>query len=558
LVTPPAALRRYLPLVSAQQPEQESTAHAGGSKSPPPGFIASARLVAGLTVVSRFAGLARDAICSRIFGAGPVWSAFALAFLLPNLFRRLFGEGALTASFVPEYARLLKHDPGLAHRFASAMFAGVMLALALATLIGEALLYLLLTRTELGESGGLTIRLAMVMLPYLVLVCGAATLGGMLQTHARFGPTAASPILLNLAIIVGASVWGWRIGAPLERTAMVIALSVLVAGVLQLAWSLWALRGHARWGMDFTGVGPSVRTVTGRMLPVIIGLGALQLNTLLDGLIAGWPVLVGPTIALPFVGVTDYPLDESSNAVLFFAQRLYQFPLGVFGVALATAVFPTLSRHADEPAEFMRTLRRGVRLTLFIGVPASVGLVLVRHDLPTVILRGGNFGEADVARVSTVLVGYAPAIWAYALTHTLARAYYALGDMRTPMRVALAMVAANVALNLVLIWPLREAGLAWSTSICAIFQCAALALLLRRRTGEQAFDRQTLGAVGRCFAGAAAMGLALVALHLLVPPPETWSGSLLRLAATVGLGASVYFAFSKALRMPETKWAMER
>lgn len=542
----------------AQQREQEDTAHAEGSDRPRPGFIASARLVAGLTVLSRFAGLARDAICSRIFGAGPVWSAFALAFLLPNLFRRLFGEGALTASLVPEYARLLKQDPALAHRFASAMFAGVMLALALATLLGEGLLYLLLTRTPMGETGGLTIRLAMVMLPYLVLVCGAATLGGMLQTHARFGPTAASPILLNLAIIIGASVWGWRLAAPLEHTAMVIAVGVLVAGVLQLVWSLWALRGHARWTLDFTGVGPSVRTVTGRMAPVIVGLGALQLNTLLDGLIAGWPVLVGPTITLPWLGQTDYPLDQSSNAVLFFAQRLYQFPLGVFAVALATAVFPTLSRHADEPIEFMRTLRRGVRLTLFIGVPASVGLVLVRSDLPTVILRGGNFGEADVARVSWVLVGYAPAIWAYALTHTLARAYYALGDMRTPMRVALVMVAANVALNLVLIWPLREAGLAWSTSVCAIGQCAALALLLRRRTHEQAFDRRTRAAVARCFACAIAMGAALVALHLAVPAPETWSGSLLRLAATVAVGAGAYFACSKALRMPETTWLMER
>jgi len=165
-----------------------------------PGFAAGFRVVSGLTVVSRISGLARDAACSRIFGAGPVWSAFAFAFLIPNLFRRLFGEGALSAAFVPLYAQTLKRDPAQADRYASAVLAATLAGLGLIMLIGEALILVLLTATPMGESGGLALRLTMIMLPYMPMVCATALLGGMLQCRDRFGPTASAPIVLNLAL----------------------------------------------------------------------------------------------------------------------------------------------------------------------------------------------------------------------------------------------------------------------------------------------------------------------------------------------------------------------
>ncbi|HCT45480.1 MAG TPA: murein biosynthesis integral membrane protein MurJ, partial [Phycisphaerales bacterium] len=176
-------------------------------------------------------------------------------------------------------------------------------------------------------------------------------------------------------------------------------------------------------------------------------------------------------------------LDASSNAILFYAQRLYQFPLGVFGIAVATAAFPALSRVAGDSVRFGEMLTRGLRLSLFIGVPASVGLLLVGEALIRVLYSGGGdgFSEAGVSRASAVLAGYALAVWAYSLNQLLTRAFYARGDTRTPMTVALGMVGVNICLNLVLIWWLREAGLAWSTAVCAVGQTVLLLWMANRK-----------------------------------------------------------------------------
>lgn len=538
---------------SPPAPTRASRRHDAGG-----GFVAAARTVAGVTALSRVFGLVRDAVCSRIFGAGPVWSAFAFAFVIPNLFRRLFGEGALAAAFIPEYARLREQDPPLADRFASATTALLLLLLAGLTLLGELLLLTLLRTLEFDQAGALAIRLTMVMLPFMPLVCMTALLGGVLQTHDRFAPTAAAPILLNVGMIGGALLGGALLGAALETTAMLVAIGVVLAGVAQVAWSLHALRGRMRWTRVFDGARAPLRTLLKRMGPSVVALGALQLSTLIDALIASWPILVGPTITLPLLGERAYPLDEASNAVLFFTQRLYQFPLGVFGVALATAVFPALARAARDAPLFGATLARGVRLALFIGIPASVGLIAVRTDLARVILGGGLFGASDVQRVSLTLLGYAPGVWAYATTQVYTRSFFALGDTLTPMRVALITVGANLILNLALIWPLGEAGLAWSTSITGAGQCLALALLARRRAHA---DHSVLWrSAGWTCALAAAMALALAGASLVWPSPASpaWAISLLRLLTLVALGGGVFVALALAASRPELRWLAQR
>jgi putative peptidoglycan lipid II flippase len=514
--------------------------------------------VAGVTILSRIAGLARDAVCSRIFGAGPVWSAFAFAFVIPNLFRRLFGEGALSAAFIPAYARLRGEDPALADRFATATALLLTAGLAGLTLLGEIALLMVLRLAPLDESGALAIRLTMVMLPFMPLVCLTALLGGMLQTHGRFAPTAAAPILLNVAMIGGALLGALVMRASLEITAVLVAIGVVIAGGAQVAWSLAALRGRSMWTRAFSGASGPLRTMGRRMGPSIVALGALQVNTLLDALIASWPILVGSTIALPFLGVREYPLDEASNAVLFFTQRLYQFPLGVFGVALATAVFPALARAAGDSRLFGATLRRGVRLALFIGIPASVGLIAVRTDLARVILGGGLFEASDVERVSFTLLGYAPGVWAYATTQVYARAFFARGDTVTPMRVALATVGANLALNLILIWPLGEAGLAWSTSITAAGQCLALAVLAPRGEGSQRDDLWRSAGWSAGLSGMMAVALAALGALWAGGVDPSWGESLVRLAAFVGAGAVVFLGGAALARRPETGWLLER
>jgi putative peptidoglycan lipid II flippase len=239
-----------------------------------------------------------------------------------------------------------------------------------------------------------------------------------------------------------------------------------------------------------------------------------------------------------------------------FAQRLYQFPLGVFGIALATAIFPALARQADDQQGFTETLRRGLRLVVFIGLPASVGLVLVRRPLAAVLLQGGAFGPDDSARVARVLLGYASGVWAYSMIHLLTRAMYARGDARTPVKVACVVVVLNVALNCTLIWtPLREAGLAWSTAVCAVIQVAALLWRTQSSVGR-VVDAPVRSSWFRTAALTVLMALAVGVLMAGIPPTQRWAASLAALLGAVALGAGVVLAGAAALRMQEPRWAM--
>ncbi|HMN96826.1 MAG TPA: murein biosynthesis integral membrane protein MurJ [Phycisphaerales bacterium] len=549
-----------------------------------------ARTVSTLTLLSRVTGLARDAVLSRVFGIGPVMDAFAFAFMLPNLFRRLFGEGALSAAFLPIYARLDRDDPKAARRFAAAVVAGLVVALAGLALLGEGVLWVLSAR--LGHDH-LTLRLMMITLPYMPLVCLVAILGAMLQVHGRFAPTAAAPILLNGAIVVAALGSGWIVAdgllpagdsgdpARLAGRAAIVAASIVVAGALQVAWSLLALRNqsaHAsgpswwqawselwRRGGALDAPRSAFREMLAKAGPMILGLGVLQVNTFVDGLIASWPSSVGPTI----FGV-DYPLASGALAALGYAQRLYEFPLGVFGIAVATAIFPLLARQANDPAAFVATVRHGLRLVIFIGLPASAGLLLVATPLTATILQGGDFTAEDTRRTAFILAGYAPAVWAYSMTHTLTRGFFALGDSRTPVRLSIWMVGLNFALNVVLIWtPLREAGLAWSTAICAILQASILLRLLGRKVTTDAISGA--GAiveteVRRSWARSAlATALMCLAVWLVVDGigggrdgARSWGSEVLLLAIAVIAGIAVYSGAALGLRMPELRWAIGR
>ena len=519
-------------------------------------FAAAVRTVGGLTLLSRFGGLARDLLTARLMGDTPIGSAFMAAWAIPNLFRRLFGEGALAAAFIPEYAQLAKHDPERADQFATLTLALLTLITGCLLIAGEVLLLVLLVATGTADPDrDLSLRLIMVMLPFMPLVCIAAILGGMLQTHGRFGPTAAAPIILNALVIAAALPFFLAESPDRVQAAYWIGAAAVLAGALQVAWSLWALRGLVRWRRGFAQATAPMRRLLSRFLPVVIGMGTIQLNAFFDTLIAMWPLWVGPTI----LGIA-YPLDTSANAVLSFTQRLYQFPLGVFGIAIATAIFPLLSRHADEPAHFLATLRRGLRLSLFLGLPATAGLLLVRHDLTTVMYGGSHsaFSDEGTARAAAVLMGYAPGIWAYSLNHVATRAFYAAGDTRTPMRIALVIVAVNLALNCTLIWKLGEAGLAWSTSISAILQLILLTRFSRKLTHERTLDRPTIGGFSKTILATLAMAAAVLLVGTLLTFPATWLGSLAHLGLAVGVGGGSFFLLTLLLGQHELRWLLPR
>ncbi|NOG53383.1 MAG: murein biosynthesis integral membrane protein MurJ [Planctomycetes bacterium] len=530
--------------------------------------------MAGLTLASRFAGLARDAVCSRVFGAGPLWSAFAFAFLVPNLFRRLFGEGALTAAFLPRYTALYEKDPHTARRFARTVTTLTASTLIILVLLGEVALWIGHRQTVAASHSErtLALQLTMIMLPYMPLVCLVALLGAVLQVHGRFGPTAAAPVILNIVMISAAlaplalagSGGGQDVSPSLEWAVHLVALAVVVAGVIQLLWSILALRGakpsptREPTTTHIEPVGPEVRSMLKTMLPMLLGLGVIQLNTFFDGLIASYPVLVGPTI----FGDVAYPLDLKSNAILSFTQRLYQFPLGVFGIAIATAIFPALARAAaraagDDGHAFRQTLIRGLRLSLFISLPASIGLILVRLPLATTVFQGGNFEAADTPRIGAVLTGYAPGVCAYALIHLLTRAYYARDNATTPVRISVAMVVLNLILNVTLIWPMGEAGLAWSTSLCAWIQVIWLGARLRVIDTHGVF-RPVFSAIGPLLASSAIMTVAVFVVQWALPVSymNGWLSSTTELLALACAGIVVFMIAAKVLRQPELGWLL--
>lgn len=519
------------------------------------GALAGAiRVVFSFTLVSRFAGLAREILTARVLGDTLVGSSFAAAFLIPNLFRRLFGEGALTAAFLPEYTRLSKDDPELSRRLASLVIALLTLVTGVLTLLIAGLLTLTLAGGWAPAEAELSIRLTILMIPMMPMVCITAILGGMLQSHGRFGPPAAAPLLLNAFMIAAAASHFLRQDASAEGTAYVVAGAALGASVAQIIWSLVSLRPHVRWTGVFAGVGQAGRTVLTRFVPVVIGLGALQLSTVVDQVIAMWPTWVGPTMFGQPV-----PLDEASNSILSAASRFYQFPLGVFGLAVATAVFPLLNRTAGDPDAFVAMLRRGIRLSLVIGVPASVGLVLVADDLTRVMLSGGEhaFSDEGTRRAAWVLVGFAPAVWAYSLNNVVTRAFYAKGDTGTPMRVSLAAVTMAVGLNFTLIWWFREAGLAWATSISATMQCVVLMVLFARRHGP-IIDPATLRGAANILVCSGVMAALLLGLRATLPTPQGWSGHALRLGLMVPAGGIAFLVAAMVLRLPELRWLVQR
>ncbi len=361
------------------------------------------------TLASRVLGMFREIASARLFGLGPVWDAFSFAFVIPNLSRRLFGEGALSAAFLPVFARQMESDPK--PRWATIrvatrqppVFSGLLSAfLTGLVLFGELLLWGLSYVYAGHAETQLMLGLTAVMLPYALLICLAAQVTAVLHALGHFTWPALVPVVLNLCWI--ASIW---LVDPLfdpNRVAQVYALAVciVVAGVLQLGACNgrrcvgFGFRVDRRWKL----IRPAVREIVRAMLPVTLGLSITQINTVLDRLIA-WsltaPVAGEAVRALP--GGLAHPLAPGAVSALYFGERIYQFPLGVFGVALGTVLFPLLSRHAarGELGRVRDDLSLGLRLVIAIGLPASAGLALVAEPLMRLLFQHGDFTAADTA-----------------------------------------------------------------------------------------------------------------------------------------------------------------
>ncbi|HUT61125.1 MAG TPA: murein biosynthesis integral membrane protein MurJ [Phycisphaerae bacterium] len=523
-------------------------------------FFSAAKRVAALTLGSRVLGMVRDMAITSL-GATRATGAFVMAFQIPNLFRRLFGEGALAGAFVPVFTETQEAS---GFQRAARLFANALGLLAVFLLA----LMLLVQAGLLGWAGlwpgewdrRLLVGLLVVMMPFMVTVCLLALCSAALNCRGRFAFPAAAPILLNVFIIAAA----WGLAPALAKSASgrlyVLAGSVVVAGAVQIAIALalvrrsgFAIRPRLR------PVEPGIRPMLKLMAPMLVGLGFLSISPLFDSIVI-WVLSAtehSPTIHL-FGRELARPLAEGTQVQVYAAQRLYQLPMGVLAISLGVAVFPLLSRYAarGDMTSFRDSLNRAIRLATMEGLATGVGLFmlaeaitcLIFRDITWLIFRRRAFTAADVSASAWVLKWYAVGMLAYCAYQIFSRVFFALKQPKTPLVVSSCLVVVGVALVTVLVWvPWLGAGAFGAVAaFIAFLNAAILGVILRRRLGPFG-GRKIAASVLRSVAASGTMAAALYALLWLL----RGRSSGLAVAVCVPVGAAVFFAVARALRAPE-------
>ncbi|MFQ5488872.1 MAG: murein biosynthesis integral membrane protein MurJ, partial [Gammaproteobacteria bacterium] len=429
-----------------------------------------------MTGVSRVLGLVRDIVIARAFGAGLGADAFFVAFKIPNFLRRLFAEGAFSQAFVPvlsEYKTRREHAE--VRRLVDnvvGVLGGILFLVTLAGVLAAPLLVMVFAPGFLQEAAkfDLTVEMIRVTFPYILFISLTALAGGILNSYGRFAVPAFTPALLNLCLIAAALWLAPRLAEPVTA----LAWGVFLAGVVQLLFQLPYLRGLGLLPRPhFSLRDEGVRRVARLMLPGIFGSSVAQINLLFDTLIASF-------------------LVTGSVSWLYFSDRLVEFPLGVFGIALATVILPTLSRrHADDaPEAFFATLDWALRLVMVMGVPAALALLVLAGPMLMTLFQYGAFDLNDVAMARLSLMAYAVGLLGFILVKVLAPGFYARQDTRTPVRVGVIAMLANMAMNVAFVVPMvvwelpgPHAGLALATSLSAFLNAGLLLHLLRRDAG---------------------------------------------------------------------------
>jgi putative peptidoglycan lipid II flippase len=493
-------------------------------------FARAVRTVAGLTMVSRVLGFIRDVLTADMLGAGPMADAFFVAFKLPNFFRRLFAEGAFSVTFVPLFAKTALADgQDAAARFAEeaqAALLSILIPLTVALLLFmPAVMLLLAPGFEAGsERYDLAVRLCRITFPYLTLISITALQGGVLNALDRYGPFATAPILFNLCLI------GGLLLTPLfPNAAYALSWGEFAAGIVQVVWMMGSCRrAGILLKLRRPRLTPQIKRLFTLMGPAAVGAGAVQINVFIDTMIGS---------LLPAGSISD----------LYYAERLYQLPLGVIGVAVGTALLPSLARHvrAGEKEGAKRLEARAIEASLLLSLPAAIALMVAGTPIMTALFARGHFTPADALATAGALAGYSAGIPAYVLAKTLSTGYYAREDTKTPLKFSLITVALNTvfALSFVLIFHFGIVGISAATGITAWLNVGMLAMGLRGR-GLLGFDPRLARALPRVVLATAMMAATLYAIEM--PLAGWWSADIARraigLALLVGGGLAVYGA----------------
>jgi len=498
------------------------------------------------TFSSRILGFIRDMILARVFGATPAADAFFVAFRIPSLLRELFAEGSMSSAFIPvftEYRTMRGKQE--AWELASAVFTTLLTIVTLVTIAGifaaPWLVQLLAPGfQEHPDTLALTTLLTRVMFPYLLFISLAALAMGILNSVRAFAAPAFAPLFLNV-FIIGSALW---LSPHVQEPIIGVAVGVVAGGAAQFAMQLPSLKLRGLlFGFRFEPGHPGVRQIGRLMIPSLLGLSVTQIN-----------LTVSTVLGSFFAGGPTY---------LFYGMRLIQFPLGIFGVALATAILPTLSSQAARGAldELRTTLGFGLRMILFIIVPAMVGLMLLRTPIVHLFFEHGTFTAQDTAQTALTVLCYAVGLWAFGGVRIIVSAFYSMQDTKTPAISAAIAVAANILFSLALMSPLGAAGLALATALAAMVNGGILVVVLNRRLGGVEW-----GSVGRTLLRVMAACVPMVTVCWWIADaqvwshPDDWIAKSAMLLVAIGLSVGGYLGAHVLLRSEELDvvWGMVR
>jgi len=499
-------------------------------------FLRSATLVSFLTFLSRILGLIRDMATTAVLNPR-YCDALFLAWTVPNLFRKLFGEGALSSAFIPAFVRV----EGRGNRVQLKAFVGSVITALFLVLVSVMVLLLVLSIVLppswmlwlfQGDEAKMkeTMAYGRILIPYMIISCIIAQFQGILNASQRFLVPALAPILLNFIWIVSVVTAAYLAADDPEQRGFVISWGIIIAGTMQVLLFLPSL---ARRGLlpqpRLDWKDKDFRNVMAMTAPMVLALSANQLNILVDRFV-----------------VRALVAGDGGVTHLYLGNRLMQFPFALIGIALVTAVFPLLAKLSSEgDREGMKqNLSDAVRINLFLSIPAAIGLILLARPIIALFFERGNFTAADTTATSHALIGYTVGLPCLSTVMLLTRAFYSMGRWKAPLYSGAALVALNIVLDFVLVGPLDEAGVALATSITISLQVFVLIFILRRVVGSMG-ELAILGGALRATLSSVLLGAAVVGTSSLLDGSfhleDDLSGRLLRVALPILAGLIVYF-----------------
>lgn len=525
-------------------PSEAVTDNAGATENER--VTKAAGVVGSATLLSRILGYLRDVIMASFFGASLFSDAFIAAFRIPNMLRRLFGEGSLSIAFVPVFAETLSNKGREeAEKMAGSAFRLLALVLVVMSILGVLIAPVIVYLSAHGftsnpEKFALCVQLTRLMFPYIFFIGLVALCMGILNTLGHFAAPALAPTLLNVGMIGAMLVASWL--SPSKNYQVIgLALGVLIGGLLQLGLQLpFLIKEGIRFWRSMQLWHPALKQVLTLMGPAVFGAAIYQINSVVQTLMASF-------------------LATGSISYLYYADRLVQFPLGIFGISIATAVLPSLSRQASSENwdDLRATFAHALKLVFFITLPAMVGLIVLREPIVALLFQRGQFDAQTTQLTASALLYYCLSLWAVSAGRIVLSTFYAMKETRTPVKIGMITIISNAILGAVLMWPMKHNGLALALSLASVLNLCLLTLALQKRLGVLGWDliAKSVAKSGFC---AMIMGVMvwLLAQRAIPPAGGHWLPAMTGLLICLIAGIVIFTGLAFLVKAPELQTAL--